>query len=251
MRSAKVCLLAVAVGLTLVAAIAPAVSAAPKHQLFHVSAYGVQRQSIVETWVAAPCKVGGQGGGLDGVLTVSSRITWETIRPGKALFVRLGSQGSMTVFPMNGKTALQTRVKISRRVTNNVKFIHCSVEGLPLPSPDPRKIGTDCPTTDARGFGFSYSWHNGKLDTIFVPEPAEKSSLNQDYQGCYGNLSVNEGIHVAVPAPAAELGNPSLGKIITTQRFSKKLPDTSGGGLTLTNALAGKTYVNLKRLKRG
>ena len=249
MSSAKVCLLAVTAGLALAAAVPAAVNAPPKPQLFHVSAYGIQRESTVETWVAAPCEPGGRGGGYDGVLTVKSRITWETIRPGKALFVGFGNDGFLTV--LSGRNGLQTRVKISRKVTNNVQFIHCSLEGLPLSSPDPRPIGTDCPTTDSRGFLFTYRWIKGKLHTIFFPEPAENSSLNQDYQGCYGNKAVNGGIHVEVPAPASELGNPRLGKIITTQRFSKKLPQAAGGGLTMTNTIAGKTYVNLKRLKRG
>jgi hypothetical protein len=248
MRSAKLCLLAAAIGLVFAAGISAAASAASRHQLFHVSAYGIQRQNIVETYVAAPCKLGGQGGGYDGVLTVNSRITWETIRPGKALFVGFRNDGFLTV--LSDRNGLQTRVKISRKVTNNVQFIHCSVEGLPLPSPDPRHIGTDCPTTDSRGFLFDYKWLKGKLHTIFFPEPAENSSLNQDYQGCYGNKAVNGGIHVEVPAPAPDLGNPRLGKIITTQRFSKKGPGATGRGLTMTNTLAGKTYVNLKRLKQ-
>jgi hypothetical protein len=251
MRSAKVCLLVAAVGLTLAAAMAPAAGAAPKPQFFHVSAYGVQRQNIVETWVPAPCEPGGRGGGYEGVLTVNSRITWETLRPGKAQFARFGSVGFFNALPgKKGEFGLQTRVKISRKVTNNVQFIHCSMEGLPLPSPDPRHIGTNCPTTDARGFAFFYTWDNGKLKTIFSAEPGEKASLNQDYQDCYGNKVANDGIHVEVPLPLSDLSNRGLGKITTTRRFSKEGPGVAEGSLTMTNTIAGKTYVNLKRLKQ-
>jgi len=253
MRSAKVCLLAVAVGLVLAVAMPAAAGAASSPQFFNVSAYGVQRQSIVETWVAAPCEVGGRGGGYDGVLTVNSRITWETIRPGKAQFARFGSNGFFNALPSKkGEFGLQTRAKISRKVTNNVKLIRCAEDGTPLPSlNDPRNIGTDCPTTDSRGFLFFYTWNNGKLKTIFSAEPAEKASLNQDYQNCYGNKVANDGVHVEVPLPLSDLSNRGLGKITTTRRFSEKFPGTTGMGLTMTNTLAGKTYVNLKRLKQG
>lgn len=251
MRSVKVCLFAAVVGLA-ATAMPTAAAAAPGPQYFNVSAYGVQRQNIVETWVAAPCQPGGQGGGYDGVLTVSSRITWETIKPGKAQFAGFGQFSSFNALPSKkAEFGLQTHVTISRKVTNNVKFIHCSIEGLPLPSPDPRHIGTDCPTTDARGFTFFYTWTDDKLDTIFSAEPDEKKSLNHDYQNCYGNLVANDGGHVEVPLPSSDLANRRLGKITTTRRFSKKGPGVSEGGLTMTNTIAGKTYVNLKRLKQG
>lgn len=252
MRSAKFCLSMAAVGLTFAAAMVPAAAAASEPQYFHVSAYGVQRQNIVETWTAAPCQVGGKGGGYEGVLTVKSRITWETLRPGKAQFARFGSVGFFNALPgKKGQFGLQTRVKISRKVTNNVQLIHCSVEGLPLPSPDPRRIGTDCPTTDARGFAFFYTWDKGKLRTIFSAESGELASLNQDYQDCYGNKVANDGIHVEVPLPLSDLSNRGLGKITTTRRFTEKYPGVAEGGLKLTNTIAGKTYVNLKRLKQG
>ncbi|HKO39288.1 MAG TPA: hypothetical protein VJU14_13060 [Solirubrobacterales bacterium] len=245
--------MAMAMGLVLVAAMPAAVSAAPKPQFFHVSAYGIQRQNIVETWVAAPCQPGGQGGGYDGVLTVNSRMTWETMKPGKGQFVRFGNEGFFNALPGKGwQHGIRTTVTINREVNDDVKLIRCAEDGTPLPSlNDPRNIGTKCPQSISFAYGFFYSYNKGKLKTIFTGSPLGSSIMNKVYQDCYGNLVANDGIHVEIPAPVSELANPGLGKITTTQRFSKKLPGVAEGSLTMTNTLAGKTYVNLKRLKQG
>src|SRR5690242_18850079 len=80
-------------GLLLLAALAVTAAGAARPKAFlaryHLSAYGVYHRTYYEDSKAAPCQVGGKGGGFDGMRKHTEAIRWQTVAPATALVARV------------------------------------------------------------------------------------------------------------------------------------------------------------------
>ncbi|HXH97648.1 MAG TPA: hypothetical protein VNH40_10610 [Gaiellaceae bacterium] len=162
---------------------------------YHLSGYGVFRDTFVATYTAAPCQAGGQGGGEQGTIRSQSTIRWETARPATVTVQGIGGQPAMlpSLDPATKAPGAIVTATVKGKVTDDRKRISCDLGGNPVVSDEPGKAErTQCGTHTYRaGYYMGTTWPKvakqpGQRISVGVAAlPATTKRLEKDWAKCW------------------------------------------------------------------
>lgn len=230
---------------------------------YHVSGYGVYHRTNYFDYTAAPCQVGGKGGGDDGVIRNDTTIRWETAAPETIRVEKIaGGQPAAIFSPGPGIHAqgIVANVTVTSKVTNSVENVTCNLDGsedrLAVPAKD--KCGTH---TYTRGYYATVEWPHPastasgqRIATGLVPLNAQK--VGNDWHECYGaHYQYDENAaFVSVPLPFSQLPRKIRGKLTVIPHGHETVIDSThpqngqGGTIHQYDAYHETNYVTWIRV---
>ena len=185
---------------------------------YHLSGYGVYHHTDYVAYTAAPCKVGGGGGGDSGTLRDDTTIRWETVKPAVPEVERIGSNqpGMLLPFPPGADApGIIATATVSHDVTDDLVSIACRLDGSEVRAPDPyvpERVLCGSHTYESGYYAFPVWPHvastaPGERIAVGVTNlPATERELKRDWKDCWKAVnSFNNETFVNEPFPFSKL----------------------------------------------
>jgi hypothetical protein len=227
---------------------------------YHLSGYGVYHRTTYFEYTAAPCEVGGKGGGDRGLVKNQTTVRWETAAPETVYVQRInGGQPFMARKPGPGflVPGIGATATVSSQLTNSVENVGCNLDGTEEIHgvPYANKCGSH---TYSREYYAGVEWPTAPGESFTVslqPIGTFASKVGNDWHNCWSaHYQYDDAGFVHGALPFAHLPRTIRGKLTAIAQGHETIIDTKetqngqGGTVHQYDAYTETNYVTWVRI---